>query len=324
MCLTLIIPCTASDVNYFFEWFTPFALNNHNNFRFLIILNGNYIPRCYKEIQLESVTIVSVTRQLFPGQARNIALDYIDNGHLAFIDARTIISSDWLQFAQDFHLNYSDASCLGSVLYFSSKAWHVPLIASTYGFNKLSCLPGSIIHRKAFTRAGYFLPNVRAGEDIDWIWRASKHQLFLDTETSPPLKYTLDPHRDIFYYLCKWFRNYSCTRTLPYVWDGQRTFYAFFLCLSVTFVSYVWNSLFANWDELSPFYIPFVSRSVVSIFIFLYLLLRCIYLPLRKGTSTVDWAKSFLLIIPISIGLDIVKLIAFFPSILRNVRTFSK
>ena len=324
MLLTLIIPCSTSDAGYFFEWFTPFASSNQYDFRYLIILNGSFVPQCYQELNLESVTIVSITRPLFPGQARNMALDYIDDGHLAFIDARTIASSDWLQFAHDFHLNCSDSSCLGSVLFHASKPWHLPLIASTYGFNQLLSLPGSIIHRKAFSRVGYFLPNVRAGEDIDWMWRAFKHQIFLDVEMSPPLKYSLNPDLGIFYYLRKWFRNYYCSSTLPYILDGQRTFYVFFLFISISFISYIWNSLFAKWNELSPFYIPFMSRSVLFMFILAYLLIRCIYLPLRKGAAMTDLAKSFLLLVPISIALDIVKLMALLPSMLHRIRIFSK
>ena len=164
------------------------------------------------------------------------------------------------------------------------------MIASTYGFNLLPCLPGSIIHRRCFSKAGYF-PNVRAGEDIDWIWRASKHNLILDTVKSPPLQYRLNPNLGIIYYARKWFRNYSCTTVLPYVFDGQRTTYVFFLFLAISFVSFVWNSLFANWNELSPLYVPFISRSVVLFLVFLYLILRCIYLPLTKGISFLSLFK---------------------------------
>jgi len=320
--ITLVIPCSSSDAGFFFEWFIPFASSNQFSFRYLIVLNGGFIPKCYKEIKIESVTIVSIPTPLFPGQARNVGLDYIDDGYIAFIDSRTTISSDWLKFAHDFHLNHPDASCLGSVQYIATKPWHLPLLASTYGLNQLSCLPGSIIHRKAFSRVGYFLPNVRAGEDIDWIWRAFRHQLFSDDIMSPPLKYSLDARKDFFYYLLKWFRNYSCSSGLPYISDSQRTFYAFFLFVSVTFVSYVWNSLFADWNESSPFYIPFVSRSVVSAFLIFYLVIRCIYLPIKKGMSKYDLVKTFVLVIPISIALDVVKLLAFFPSMLRRARNF--
>lgn len=325
MSFTIIIPCSTTDVDYFFEWFTPFVYDDRFDFRYLIILNGDFVPQCCQELdKLEFVTIIYFDRPLFPGQARNIALDYIDDGHLAFIDARTIFTLNWLKFAYDFHLNHPGSSCLGSVLFLPSRSWHYPLISSSYGFHQISCLPGSIIHRKAFSRAGFFLPNVRAGEDIDWIWRASCHGLFLDVEVSPPLKYNLDPSRNFFYYAMKWFRNYSYTSTLPYVSDGQRAFYAFFLFVSVSCFAYAWNSLFANWNELSPLYIPFISRSVVALFILLYLCLRCIYLPLKKGTSVRNLVESFILLVTISITLDAVKLIAFFPMVFRMGRDFRR
>lgn len=322
--LTIVIPCSTSDVDYLFEWFTSFVLSNQYDFRYLIILNGHCIPRRYKDFTSESVSILSIERPLFPGQARNIALDYINSGQLAFIDARTVVSSEWLEFAHDFHCHHPDSSCFGSVLYLGSQPWHWSLIASTYGFNQLLCFPGSIIHRKAFSKTGYFLPNVRAGEDIDWIWRASKHKIFSKTAIVPPLTYVLDPDKDIFYYFSKWFRNYSCSSVLPYILDGQRAFYSFYLFVSLVFVSYVWNSLFAKWNELSPLYVPFVSRSVFLAFILFYLLFRCIYLPMRKGAAIKSLAQGFFLLVPISIALDIVKLIAFLPSILRGIRIFSK
>ncbi len=324
MPFTVVVPCSTSDANYFFGWFIPFLNHHQYDFEYLIILNGEDLPLLYPDFKSESVKIISIPKPLFPGQARNMALENIDNGHVAFIDSRTVVSSAWLEFAYKFHINHPSSSCLGSVLFLPCKSWHFPLISSTYGFNQTLCLPGSIIHRKAFARAGFFLPNVRAGEDIDWIWRASNHNLFLDIGMSPPLKYSLDPAKNIFYYLCKWFRNYSCTSALPHISDSQRTFYAFFLFVSVSFFSYVWNSLFANWNEASPLYIPFVSRTVVSIFILLYLFFRCIYLPLRKGTPLKDLAKYCVLLVPISIALDVVKLIAFLPSMLRRSRIFAK
>ena len=106
----------------------------------------------------------------------------------------------------------------------------------------LPCLPGSIIHRRCFSKAGYF--HLMLGPVKMLIgWRASKHNLILDTVMSPPLQYRLNPNLGIIYYARKWFRNYSCTTVLPYVFDGQRTIYTFFLFLAISFVSFVWNSL---------------------------------------------------------------------------------
>ena len=315
MSITLVIPCSSSDSSYFFDWFFPLVLSNNHHFKYLVILNGPSIPERFRGIDFEGLTIVHIDEPLYPGQARNIALDRISDGHLAFIDSRTVASAEWLDFAYKFHLNYPLGSCLGSALFIPSRAWHIALIASTYGFNLLPCLPGSIIHRRCFSKAGYFLPNVRAGEDIDWIWRASKHNLILDTVMSPPLQYRLNPNLGIIYYARKWFRNYSCTTVLPYVFDGQRTTYVFFLFLAISFVSFVWNSLFANWNELSPLYVPFISRSVVLFLVFLYLILRCIYLPLTKGISFRRLFKYLFPILFISLFLDCVKLFAFLPSI---------
>ena len=100
MSLTIIIPCSTTDVDYLFEWFGPFVYDNRFGFRYLIILNGDVVPQCCQELdKLEFVTIIYYDEPLYPGRARNIALDYIDDGHLAFIDARTIFTANWLKFA---------------------------------------------------------------------------------------------------------------------------------------------------------------------------------------------------------------------------------
>ncbi len=318
MSLTLVVACSTADANYFFSWFVPFLNNNHNEFKYLIVLNGSPIESLPLDLSSKSVKIISISQTLRPGEARNIALSHIQDGHVSFIDARTIIVSDWLVFARDFCRKYPNSSCLGSILFFPSRPWHLPLISSTYGFNQILCLPGSIIHRQAFSQAGFFLPNVRAGEDLDWIWHASSHKLFLDIGMPPPLKYNLDSDKSIFFYFRKWFRNYSCTSTLPYVSDTQRTFYAFFLFVTLSLLAYFWNSLFADWVESSPFYIPFISRSVVATFVSIYLFFRCLYLPIKKGTSYKVLIRYFWLVVLFSIALDFVKLAAFLPSILHK------
>jgi len=322
--LTLVIPCSTSDADYFFSWFVPFLDKNHDEFKCLIVLNGSPLRSAPLKSSFERVRIISISQSLHPGEARNIALNHIQDGHIAFIDSRTVVDADWLVYARDFCRRYPKSSRLGSIFFVPSRPWHIPLISSTYSFNQIQCLPGSIIHRQAFSTAGFFLPNVLAGEDLVWIWHASAHKLLLETGMSSPLKYSLDPDKSIVFYLRKWFRNYSCTSALPFVSDVQSTFYIFFLCVSLALLSCFWNYLFAGWDQSSPFYIPFISRTVVIVSISIYLFLRCLYLPIKKGTRLKMLARYFHLIVFFSILLDLTKLAAFLPSIFRRARRFMK
>ena len=98
----------------------PLVISNNYNFKYLVILNGPSIPEKFRDIDFEGLTIVYIDEPLYPGQARNIALDHIVDGHLAFIDSRTVASAEWLDFAHKFHLNYPDCSCLGSALFIPS------------------------------------------------------------------------------------------------------------------------------------------------------------------------------------------------------------
>ena len=156
MSITLVIPCSSSDSSYFFDWFFPLVLSNNHHFKYLVILNGPSIPERFRGIDVEGLTIVYIDEPLYPGQARNIALDRISDGHLAFIDSRTVASDEWLDLAYNFHLNYPLGSCLGSALFIPSRSWHIALIASTYGFNLLPCLPGQLSIDVVFQRLVIF------------------------------------------------------------------------------------------------------------------------------------------------------------------------
>ena len=82
-------------------------------------------------------------------------------------------------------------------------------------------------------------------------------------------------------------------------------FFLFFLALT-------WNPYVAKINENDFFYIPHLAKGSIFIIIFFYLIIRSIYLPLKKGTPILNlFPFNFIKILIISFLIDIVKVMAF-------------
>lgn len=313
--ITVIIPCSVADYPYFLSWFKEYIASVSSSVRHIIVINGLKLPLPHKRFQHENLSYILVDKECTPGEARNIAFDHVSDGFIAFLDAKTIPSENWLNHILEISHSNSPISKIGTVSYSSTRFWHYPLLCATYGFRHISSLPGSIIHYSALHINGYFLPRLRAGEDIDWLWRARQRNIFAPGAT-PVLIYSLDYKLNLFNYLRKWYRNYSHSSRLPYVSRQQRYYYIIFAFLFLVFLSYVWNGLIAGWNTDSALYIPYVTRLTASTSSLIYIVLRCIYLPIRKGAKPFLTLLLLPIILSISLIFDVVKLIAFFPALI--------
>ncbi len=199
--ITVIIPCSVADYPYFLSWFKDYIVSVSSPVRHIIVINGSELPLPHILFQHEKLSYILVDKECStPGLARNIAFNHVSHGFIAFLDAKTIPSENWLNHILKISHSNSSISQIGAVSYSSTRLWHYPLLCATYGFRSMSSLPGSIIHYSALHTNGYFLPRFRAGEDIDWLWRASQHNIFSQGNT-PALTYILDRKLNLFNYL---------------------------------------------------------------------------------------------------------------------------
>ena len=221
--VTVVIPCFWSDYLLLLRWLKDFISISDDNVRYVVVLNGFGDSDCIDLFRSSILSYIKVASPLTPGEARNIALSSIKSGHVAFLDVRTIPSSDWISSLLQFCYTHPQGSQIGSVLYVPTRPWHYPLL-SVHGHKAMSSLPGSVFHISPIHTNGFFLPGFRAGEDLDWLWRIKSRSLA--EPYSSLLLYFIDASRSILL-SPKWFQNYSHSSLLPYINRHQRLYYSF-------------------------------------------------------------------------------------------------
>ena len=225
-----------------------------------------------------------LTEAFPPGSARNEGFKLIDTLYVVFLDIRTIPTTLWPGSLYEFILSQRYDLQLGSVSYRSSSFIQECLLAATYGFKPLPCLPGLITTKEVFFKIGCFLP-FRAGEDVEWITRARMLSLKINEENGHPLlTYSLPSNKGILFYVRKWFNYYSASFLTP-SYSAQRYLYMSFSLIVIVMSLASWNWIVARWDESSNLYIPHVTRLALLSLFCLYLFVRGIILPVKKGVS---------------------------------------
>ena len=228
--------------------------------------------------------IYEIRKLAFPGLARNIGLGLAKSDLVAFIDVQTIPRPDWLELSLKELSKDNIAGVLGSTS-FSADTWFERMIRdSFFGVLPRKTLPGSIFKRDVFTKAGYFIDWVRAGEDTEWMLRL---ELLKITVVSLPIAlvdYVGLIGISLNSILKKWHRNYSASHELPHLFP-QKLFLWMVLYPLIIFVGFNWNYLSANWHEDSPLYISHITKIAASFPLFAYVFTRGIILPLRRGVG---------------------------------------
>lgn len=247
---------------------------------------------------------------LYPGHARNIGISKSKNSILAFLDTSTIPSNIWLYSGYKLMKNNNSQGVWGNTYYqaktFPSKIFR----ACTFGAKPIQTFPGSILDKNTFIICGLFIESVRAGEDGDWMSRADLQKIKI---LSPEeLLIYDDLNRTSFNQLIKkWFRNYKHTSKLPF-FRAHKNYYYYGISFIAVMLAYNWNRVIASWDTESIFFIPNITTiSAISIFI-IYLVLRGIILPKKKGVSMrFLFPTNFIFIVILSALLDFTKALAF-------------
>ena len=109
----------------------------------------------------------------------------------------------------------------------------------------------------------------------------------------------------------KWFRNYKHTAKLPF-FSAHKSYYYYGISFVAVLVAYNWNRVLAAWDRENIFFIPNITTiSVISI-LTIYILIRGVILPRKKGVSIgFIFPINFIFIFLLSSLLDLTKALAF-------------
>jgi hypothetical protein len=257
---------------------------------------------------LHGVKLIYENRKLaFPGQARNIGLGLAKAELIAFIDVQTIPRPDWLASSLKVLSNNNIVGVYGSTS-FSADSWLERLIRDAFfGVLPRKTLPGSIFKREIFHKVGHFIDWVRAGEDTEWMLRLDLMKLPIASLPKALVDYQGLLGMDLKSLLRKWYRNYSASHELPHLFP-QKLFLWLILYPLIIFIGFNWNYLIANWHEDSPLYIAHITKIAASLPFFVYILTRGVFLPLRRGVSSLHlFPLRFMAIAAICFIADAVK-----------------
>lgn len=255
-----------------------------------------------------SVKIIQ-EKSIFPGHARNLGIQSAKNDLIAFLDAQTVPTKFWLQNTLE-QFNSSDAIFIrGSTLYASETFKEKIIVATTFGFKALKTLPGSLIHKKVFSKCGLFIDNVRAGEDGDWMSRSHLHEI---PTVEGVEKITYIGLRDTSFQqiIRKWYRNYKHTHHLPF-FQKHKEIYFYLGSILIIIAAQNWNWIavaIAGGDV----FIPHITKIMLFSIFVLYFLVRVILLPMRKGATSYLVNPAFIMgVFLLSVFLDFAKIAAF-------------
>jgi len=261
-----------------------------------------------KKIQIRIVN----KKGLYPGSARNLGIRYSKFNYLCFLDINTVAyDNNWLKLNIKFMQKNKVEILVGQTLYLANNEKEKLIIASTYGFKKLTTLPGTLIKKELFKKLGFFNNKTRAGEDTDWLLRLKKSN-FKSLDIIEPIYYKGLYEMTYTKIIKKWFRNYQSSSDYSHLFNQKMIYLTSFALGIFIFLINIYLINF-NKNLFNQVFLQYFS----IIFILYYIALRGIYLPLKKNTKI-----NFLLPVNIlkifffSFILDLVKVSSFLLSTL--------
>ncbi len=247
---------------------------------------------------------------LYPGHARNVGIKNSKNSILAFLDTSTFPTNEWLYSGLNLMKENNSEGVWGNT-YYQAEAFLSKIFREcTFGAKPIKTFPGSILKKNIFNICGLFIESVRAGEDGDWMSRAHLQKIKM---LSPKEFLTYEDLNNTSFknLIKKWFRNHVFGAKLPF-FRAHKDFYYYAISFIAVVIAFNWNWILASWDEQSIFFIPNITKISILIIFIIYIFIRGIYLPIKKGVSLrFILPINFILIALLSGLLDFTKALAF-------------
>ena len=234
--------------------------------------------------------------KMSPSSSINLGIESTTSDYIGYLDCGLNIPIEWHENISKYISGNIPEVISCSIYTEGTSLLDKSLIAQTYGFKKKSiCLTGSLISRKVFNKIGFFLPNVRANYDVDFINKIKKHNIKRSiTYDYPLMYYDINYSNDMFSAFKKVF-------------------------------SYSISGLYAKGD-IKPF-MYFISLTTflyinIEILILIYFFLRTLVIPIIKSgyTNLMSDLYIFLLLPITGLIIDSARILGYSYAILVNIK----
>jgi glycosyltransferase involved in cell wall biosynthesis len=191
----------------------------------------------------------------YPYEATNKGASIAKHEWLAFLDATTIPSHNWIKdYVQIIH-NYEAEVVFGKTLYLADTFFQKILRASTYGANGIETAPGSFMKKNNFLDGFQITEGVRSGGDVDWKNRVRENFKSI----SPKDSYLLYPnlHKDLYSCIKKFFIYQMHTAVQDIAHSIKDLYFLLTLMFGLILIP-KWNAI-VGW-EASSYYMPHITK----------------------------------------------------------------
>ncbi len=230
--------------------------------------NLDFLNKLKQNFQSLNIIFKILNSTSYPGNKRNLGVSMSKNNIIAFLDTKTIPKKDWIENYINLLKNKKYDIIFGST-FFSFKTVLQKLINyATFGNSAHETTPGTILRKNIFISSGFFIENVRAGDDLEWRIRVKNNGVQFKNSERAYLEY-IDDNNNLFSFLKKIF-IYSIHNSFVTVQTNIKSLYLLLLILFSTIIIPKWNYIIPDWEE-SIFYIPNITKIYISLLLFIYL-----------------------------------------------------
>jgi|GEM_PF-3456468 len=283
--------------------FTPFVTYN---------VSALHIPR---DLSIRSCSLVAA----YPGNARNIGVLNSSSSYIAFLDVRTLPTAEWLERAWNTLEDPKYDGVWGVRRYKASTLFGGLIRDAIYGRRPVRSLSGSVFRKDIFNIVGQMISWAPAGEDVDWIHRIDTHKLNFFSNGEANHSYQGLDHKPFLFFVKKWWRYYHHSRLLPVNHRDRFLSYGLFYIILI-FLAFNWNFKISVALLGSPLIIPHITTGLALAGPVLYVFVRGVYLPMRRGTPFLRVLPfRFFSILIVAFVLDLVKTLALLAPTIRSV-----
>ena len=232
--------------------------------------------------------------RIFPYEATNLGVKLTSTEWVAFLDTKTIPTSEWLEKYFKIITQENLDIIFGVTKYLASSSYQRLLRDSTYGRLGLETAPGSIMRKNDFLDSGSIIEGVRSAGDIEWRSRLKKMRYKWATPEQVFLSYD-DLPNSLLLTIKKFFIYQLHGARVNAQSNIKDVYYVLALLLSAIIIPR-WNPI-VGWEK-SSLYMPNVTKIyLLALLVFLlssFLINRVLFKSIPSSNLFINILKALI------------------------------